>query len=184
MRQSDRKEFPRFRDMPRYASLFLLAALMAIVAAFIIHRYLKSHMGFVGEAIRENELRVEYLGTSVRRLVHIKYVMSAALAGAGGALTAMASGHVDPEVAYWTTSGEFVFVAILSGSGHVAAPFVGAFLFELIRTFAFAYSPDTWQLVLGTTLLLVIMFMPGGLWSLFAGRGRKASLKDPAGVKK
>lgn len=156
-------------------AMFLLTAIVALAAGWAIHRYLKSPMGFVGEAIRENELRVEYLGTSVRRLVHIKYVMSAALAGAGGALTAMASGHVDPQVAYWTTSGEFVFVAVLSGSGHVAAPFVGALLFELVRTMAFAYSPDTWQLVLGTTLLLVIIFMPGGLWSLFAALRKKGA---------
>jgi len=148
-------------------TMFLLAAFLAILAGWLAHRYLRSGMGLVGEAIRENELRVEYLGTSVRRVVHVKYVIASAMAGAGGALTAMASGHIDPEVAYWTTSGEFVFVAILAGSGHVAAPFAGAFLFELIRTFAFAYSPDTWQMVLGVTLLLVIVFMPGGLWSLF-----------------
>ena len=40
----------------------------------------------------------------------------------GGALVALAAGHIDPDLAYWTTSGEFVFVAILSGTGHVAAP--------------------------------------------------------------
>jgi ABC-type branched-subunit amino acid transport system permease subunit len=153
-------------------TMYMLTVVVVLVAAFAVYRYLRSARGAVGEAIRENELRVEYLGTSVRRLVHAKYVMSAALAGAGGALTAMTSGHIDPEVAYWTTSGEFVFVAILSGTGHVAAPFVGALLFEGVRTFAFAYSPHTWQLVLGITLLLVIIFMPGGLWSLFAARRR------------
>jgi branched-chain amino acid transport system permease protein len=68
-------------------------------------------------------------------------------------------------------------VAILSGTGHVAAPFVGALLFEAVRTFAFAYSPHTWQLVLGTTLLLVILFMPGGLWSLFARTRRKEAAR-------
>jgi ABC-type branched-subunit amino acid transport system permease subunit len=158
-------------------TMYMMTVIVVLAAGFAVYRYLRSARGAVGEAIRENELRVEYLGTSVRRLVHAKYVMSAALAGAGGAITAMTSGHIDPEVAYWTTSGEFVFVAILSGTGHVAAPFVGALLFEAIRTFAFAYSPHTWQLVLGTTLLLVIIFMPGGLWSLFA---RTRAAKDVA----
>ena len=65
----------------------------------------------------------------------------------GGALSRGRRGHIDPELAYWTTSGEFVFVAILSGIGHVAAPFVGMVLFELIRSFAFQYSPYTWQMV-------------------------------------
>ena len=76
--------------------------------------------------------------------------------------------------AYWTTSGEFVFVAILAGTGSVFAPFLGAAIFETIRSFAYEYSPNTWQMALGITMLLVIMFLPGGLWSLF-GKWRKAA---------
>jgi len=37
---------------------------------------------------------------------------------------------------YWTTSGEFVFIAILAGSGSVLAPFLGAAIFEVLRTYA------------------------------------------------
>jgi branched-chain amino acid transport system permease protein len=85
-------------------------------------------------------------------------------------LSAFASGHIDPEMAYWTTSGEFVFVTLLAGTGHVAAPFIGAFLFELLRTYALEYAPYTWQMVLGGAMLLVIVFMPRGLWSLFQNR--------------
>jgi branched-chain amino acid transport system permease protein len=44
-------------------------------------------------------------------------------------------------MAYWTTSGGFVFVALLGGTGHVAAPFIGSILLELVRTYAFRYSP-------------------------------------------
>ncbi len=153
-------------------ALFVLTASVAFAAALLLHRYLGSTRGYLGEAIRENEIRVEYLGASVRGALHVKYVLSAALAGAGGALTAVATGHIDPDLAYWTTSGEFVFVAILSGTGSVAAPFLGSFVFEMIRTYAFAYSPNTWQMVVGATMLLVIIFMPGGLWSLFRRRPR------------
>ena len=66
------------------------------------------------------------MGASVRNVIHVNYVISAALAGIGGALAAITVGHIDPEMAYWTTSGEFVFVAILSGTGSVLAPFLGA----------------------------------------------------------
>ena len=45
----------------------------------------------------------------------------------GGALAALAIEHVDPDMAYWTTSGGFVFVAILAGAGSVAAAFIGSF---------------------------------------------------------
>ena len=80
--------------------------------------------------------------------------------------------HIDPEMAYWTTAGEFVFVAILSGAASVAAPFVGSILFELTRSYAMQYVPNSWHMVLGAALLLVIMFLPNGLWSLFRRSAR------------
>jgi ABC-type branched-subunit amino acid transport system permease subunit len=142
----------------------LVAAGIAVIA---LGRYLESPLGRLGPAIRDNEIRVEYLGASVREAIHIEYVVAAALAGAGGGITAMTVGHIDPEMAYWTTSGEFVFVTVLSGAGSVVAPFVGALVFEAIRSFAYQYSPNTWQMVVGGSMLLVIVFLPAGLWSLF-----------------
>jgi ABC-type branched-subunit amino acid transport system permease subunit len=156
-------------EWERYA-VFATAVVVAFAAAFGMHRYLNSHIGRMAGAIRDNELRVEYMGASVRRVIHLNYVIGAALAGAGGALVGISIGHVDPEMAFWTTSGEFVFIAILSGTGNVLAPFLGATIFETVRSFAYEYSPNTWQMVLGITMLLVIMFLPGGLWSIFRRR--------------
>lgn len=147
-------------------AVYALTCTVTLLAAIVLYRYLKSPMGSIGEAIAQNEIRVEYLGSSARTVVHITYVLAAALSGAGGALAALANGHVDPEMANWTTSGQFVFVALLSGTGNVAAPLIGNFLLEMIRVYAVAWSPYTWQLILGTTMLLVILFLPGGLWSL------------------
>jgi ABC-type branched-subunit amino acid transport system permease subunit len=153
----------------RYA-VYALAALTAFAATIGLDRYLRTHLGRLAPAIRDNELRVEYMGASVRNVIHLHLVLAAVLAGAGGALTALVVGHVDPETAYWTTSGEFVFVAILSGTGSVAAPFAGALLLELLRSFAYEHAPNTWQLVVGGTMLVVILFLPDGLWSLFRRR--------------
>lgn len=146
--------------------VFGMTVVVALVAAVFVQRYLRSGMGYAGDAIRENEIRVEYLGMSVRRLVYVKYILAAVLASLGGVLTALATGHVDPQMAYWTTSGEFVFIALMGGTSHVAAAFVGSILFELIRTYAFELSPYTWQMALGVVLLAIIMFLPKGLWSL------------------
>jgi branched-chain amino acid transport system permease protein len=132
-----------------------------------VHRYLGSHWGRLSAAIRDNELRVEYLGASVYRVVYVNYIIAAALAGLGGALAALAVGHVDPETAYWTTSGEFVFIAILGGTGNVLAPFLAAVVFEALRTVANQYAPNVWQMMLGLSMLAIIMFLPGGLWSVF-----------------
>lgn len=154
-------------------TIFVLTCFIVYLVAVVLHRYLNSTYGFVGDAIRQNEIRVEYLGASVRSLIHNIYVIAAAISGIGGVLTAIAVGHVDPDLAYWTTSGEFVFVALLSGTASVMAPLVGAFLLELLRTYAFEYAPYTWQMILGVTMLLVILFLPGGIWSIGSGRGAR-----------
>ena len=153
----------------RYAVL-VAAASMTLAAALLAWRFLKTPLGQLAPAIKDNEIRVEYMGASVRRAIHANYVIAAALAGAGGALAATTVGHIDPEMAYWTTSGEFVFIAILSGTGSVIAPFLGALIFGAIHSIAFDLSPNTWQMSMGLALLAAIVFLPDGLWSLFAGR--------------
>jgi branched-chain amino acid transport system permease protein len=153
----------------RYA-VAIAAGGAAILAAFLVHRYLKTPLGRLAPAIKDNEIRVEYMGASVRYAIHVNYVVAATLAGAGGALAATTVGHIDPEMAYWTTSGEFVFIAILSGTGSVLAPFLGALIFGAIHTVAFDLSPNTWQMSMGLALLAAIVFLPEGLWSLFARR--------------
>jgi len=156
-------------------ALFALACVLAFLAALVMYAYFDSPLGRLAPAIRDNEIRVEYMGASVRHAIHVKYVIAGALAGLGGALTAMTVGHIDPDLAYWTTSGEFVFVTILSGTGSVIAPFLGSLVFEVIRTYAYQYSPNTWQLVVGSALLIVIVFLPSGLWSVFWYLRRRGS---------
>jgi branched-chain amino acid transport system permease protein len=163
--------------LPAGSHLYALLAVALVFVALALagtHAFVGSHTGRLGPAVRDNELRVEYMGASVRRIVHLNYVLAAVLSGIGGGLVALSIGHIDPDLAYWTTSGEFVFVAILSGTANVAAPFLGSLVFEWIKSVAYQYTPDTWQLVLGAAMLAVIMFMPEGLWSLFTRR-RKAA---------
>ncbi len=166
---------------PEGASTLVLSVAVVLVFALgiLAWRYLNSLSGYGGEAVRENEIRLEYLGGSVFRVIYVKYVIAAALAATGGTVTALVSGHVDPEMAYWTTSGEFVFIALMGGTAHVAAPIVAAVLFEALRTYAFAVAPYTWQMILGFALLAIILFMPSGLWSLVERFQNKKSRQTP-----
>lgn len=160
--------------------LYVLTAVVAWGACLFVNRYLASPMGSLTRAIRDNELRVEYLGFSAKRAVHFKFVVAGLLAGAGGALAAIAIGHVDPEMVWWIQSGEFVFVTILSGVGNVLAPLIGSIAFEILRTLAVEYAPQAWQFVVGGALLAVIMFLPGGLWSLIERSREGEHGADPA----
>jgi len=112
---------------------------------------------------------------SVSQLVHTKLVISGLLGGIGGALAALAVGHVDPNMSYWTTSGEFVFITILAGAGSVGGAFVGSLVFVSVRSLAFAMVPQLWQMLLGLVLLLTILFLPQGLASLIVRRPRRRS---------
>lgn len=159
-------------DWTRYM-VYALSCLVVFIVALIMNYYFKTPLGRLSPAIKDNEIRVEYMGASVHQAIHIKYVIAGILGGAGGALTAITIGHIDPEMAYWTTSGEFVFITILGGTSNVLAPFLGSLIFESIRSFAYEYSPNTWQMVLGIALLLVIVFLPSGLWSVLQYRQRR-----------
>jgi ABC-type branched-subunit amino acid transport system permease subunit len=153
----------------RYAVL-AAATVVALSLALLVNRYLRTPLGRLGRAIKDNEIRVEYMGASARYAVHVKYVIAAVLAGVGGALAATTVGHIDPEMSFWTTSGEFIFITILAGTGSVMAPFAGALIYGVIHTTAYDLSPNTWQMSLGLALLVIIVFLPEGLWSLFKRR--------------
>src|SRR5206468_1330012 len=128
-------------------------------------RYFGSVAGRIALALKDNELRIGFLGQSASVLVHVEYTVAAVLTGTAGGLVAMMSGHIDPDMAYWTTSGDFVFITILGGAGHVLAAVLGAGVFELVHTAALWLAPGTWRLLLGAVLLLLILRLPNGLWS-------------------
>lgn len=162
--------------------LFWLVLGFAAIAALLIGRYFHSVAGGLALPVRDNEIRVEFLGISVDRLIHLKLVISGVLAGIGGALAALAIEHVDPNMAYWTTSGGFVFVTILAGAGSVGAAFIGSLVFEIVRSIAVDILPGTWQIILGTVLLLTILFLPDGLGSLFSRlRQRRSTPRQTQG---
>jgi len=170
-------------DDPMEGKLALLCLLLVVgwAVAVGVQAYLRSTLGRLTTAIGDNEIRVEYLGYSAEHAIHIKYVLSTFLAGLGGGFMALALGQVDPDsMVNWTASGELVFVTILSGPGSVAAPFIGSFVFEMLRTYAFEWAPHAWQMIVGGTLLIVIFFMPGGLWALVSGIANRVTRRRPA----
>jgi ABC-type branched-subunit amino acid transport system permease subunit len=148
--------------------LFGITIIVVMASLLFVNMVLKSPRGLLLTAIRDNEIRAEYMGASAKSTIHLIYVIAGVLSGFGGAIAAMVSGHIDPNMTFWTTSGEFVFIAILGGIGSVSAPFIGALIFGVIQTVAYGYSPNTWQMTIGICLIAVILVLPDGLWSLMA----------------
>jgi ABC-type branched-subunit amino acid transport system permease subunit len=157
--------------------LYVLTVACTALAGWAVSVYWKSAAGLVALAVRGNALRVEYLGASARASLAVSFVLSGLLGGMGGAITALVLGHVEPNFTNWTTSGEFVFVAVLAGYQSVVAVFVASLLLEIVRSFSNLYFPNTWQFALGLFLLLVILFRPAGLGSLWL-RARKPAAQE------
>jgi len=164
-------------DRATFDSVLNLGALVVMVGATLIaDRYLKSPLGEALAAVESNEVRLEYLGVSARGVILVAYAASAALAGLGGAITAIAIGHVVPELSYWTLSGQLVVIAVLGGIRGAPGAFVGAFFLELVRTFAVGIAADAWNAIIGIALLIVIFFLPEGLYGVLQRlEKRKAS---------
>ncbi|HYU19589.1 MAG TPA: branched-chain amino acid ABC transporter permease [Chloroflexota bacterium] len=158
---------------------YYFVLVLAAAAVYVAYRVAASPLGYLMRAIYDNEIRVEYMGASVHRAIYRTYVLAGALGGLGGALTAVTVGHISPDMAYWTVSGEFVFVALFGGLGSVFAPMIGSVVFEFVRNYAFKFSPYTWQMLLGGVLLVIILFAPGGLWSMFENLAARRK-REPA----
>jgi len=166
------------RDIFRIA-YYYFALVIAGVIIYGVYRFLVSPLGYFLKALGDNEIRIEYSGESVRRVVYTTYVLSGALGGVAGVLVAFTVGHIVPEYSFWIQSGDFVFIALLGGFESVPGPLIGAIAFEFIRTYASKYWPEGWQILLGGIMLLIILYRPGGLWAIyesvaarFSGRAR------------
>ena len=151
-------------------ALLGIALACALVAGLLVQRYFRSVSGQALAAIKTNETRLEYLGISAKRVFWGGYVLAAALCGLGGTLFALTQGLVTPEMGYWVRSGEIVFIAILGGSGHAVGAFIGAFVFEFVKLYVAAWLTGSWQLVLGSILLLMVFAAPSGIFGLVERR--------------
>jgi len=147
-------------------TLHVAALVLMVALVLLIDRYLKSPLGEALGAIHTNEVRLEYLGVSARGVIWAAYTVSAGLAGLGGAISAVAIGHVVPELSYWTVSGQLVLIAVLGGIAGATGAFIGAFFLELVRTFAVGVAAEAWNAIIGVALLIVIFFLPEGLYGL------------------
>ncbi|WP_411780194.1 branched-chain amino acid ABC transporter permease [Bradyrhizobium sp. UFLA01-814] len=147
--------------------LFYLSLALMVLVGLAVQRYLDSPLGHALSAVHTNEIRLEYLGIPVWAVLLIAYVISAALAGLGGAISAFAIGRVVPDFAFWTASGHLVLIAVLGGIGGVPGAFIGALFLELLHSAAVTVT-DAWNLIVGMALIIVIMFMPQGIYGLFA----------------
>lgn len=155
-----------------YLVLGLLAAAMLLL--FLL---LRSSYGHALAGIRINEARMRALGYPTFRYRLAAFVVSGALAGVAGYLSAVQFGFVNPELLSWHQSGAVLMMVILGGMGRLHGPVLGAFAFVLLQELfshqaVFGDWARHWQLVMGVTIVLVALFLPRGLAGLTRMKGQ------------
>ncbi|MBR2120806.1 MAG: branched-chain amino acid ABC transporter permease [Afipia sp.] len=140
---------------------YYVLVLLALLGA-IMWRITQSPFGLHLKAIRENAGKAAYVGVQIFRMRLAAFVISAVYGGIGGTILAVTTGLADPELAYWTHSGNLVFMAVLGGSGTFVGPAIGALAFVLLQDFVMAIT-QYWRFVMGSVLVLLVIFLPQGL---------------------
>jgi branched-chain amino acid transport system permease protein len=160
-------------ELAQYNKIELLAgpfyyyclALM-VIAALLMWRIVHSPFGLHLRAIRENARKAEYLGVHVYRFRLAAFVISAGFGAAGGAILGFRIGIADPELVYWTHSGQLVFMAVLGGFSNFFGPIIGALAFTLLQDQLQSLT-QYWRFILGAILALIVIGFPGGIAGIF-----------------
>ena len=158
------------RGSPR---MFYYLMLCLTVAAFVLcHALLRSRMGYYWLAIRESPEAAQALGVNLFRYKMAAVILSAAMTALAGVVFAFYYNNLFPEqIFHISRSIELILGPIIGGIGTLVGPLVGAFvltgLAEGMREVMLQLGvevPGVKQVFYGVCLLLVVMFLPHGVW--------------------
>ncbi len=144
---------------------YWLVLAVAVVSYVLVRRLVHSRAGRAMVALRENEPLATSVGVDVTRSLVLAAVVSAAIAGAAGALYAHYVRIVDPDVFLFLYTVTMVIMVITGGKGTLAGPIVGGLIFglapETLR--AAAIRPEVQWIAYGVLMILVLYFLPTGI---------------------
>lgn len=148
-----------------YFALVVVAACTGLLWLIV-----NSAFGRILVATRENPLRAEFVGVSVKRVRLVAFVISGGVSGVAGALYSMFNRSVFVESAWWTQSAEVLIMTVLGGVHSFVGPAVGAATLILLER-QIRDVTEYWPTFLGAVLLVVLFAFPHGLAGLLRRRG-------------
>jgi branched-chain amino acid transport system permease protein len=162
-------------------SLYPFLAFCYFIGIVIALRIVRSPVGAIFSAIRENPLRAAAVGHSVGGYKLAAFVIAAAYAGLAGGLLGVLQGFMPPEAFTFETSGQLIMQTAIGGRGTLFGPLVGAAVWLFLQDFLQAALGlgAAWKLVLGLVFVLLVCFLRqgiiGGIKSIYAFARSKAS---------
>ncbi|HEY5208221.1 MAG TPA: branched-chain amino acid ABC transporter ATP-binding protein/permease [Stellaceae bacterium] len=146
-------------------SLYGFIAACYFVGMVIALRIVRSPVGAVFAAIRDNPLRARAVGHSVWLYKLTAFVIAAAYAGFAGGLLGVVQGFMPPEAFTFETSGQLVMQTAIGGIGTLFGPLIGAAVWLILRDFLQSALGlgAAWMLVLGLVFVILVVFLRRGL---------------------
>ncbi|MDU8945241.1 branched-chain amino acid ABC transporter permease [Ovoidimarina sediminis] len=163
-----RNSFPGLNTLDPIQFFGIVYAILLIVL-YLAHRIERSAFGLALDAARQSEARVRSVGIEPYRVRLLAFVISGSVTALAGALFADLNRFVSPSMFSWQTSGEIMIFVILGGVGRLIGPVIGAGVFILLEHFLGGVS-EYWLIYVGAILLGTVVFAPGGIVGLLAGR--------------
>ena len=151
--------------------LYCLGVLL--VAWYLVRRLVHSPFGTSLTGIRDNASRMHAIGAPVYWRLVAAYSISAAIAGAAGALLTQINQLVGLDVLGFEPSGEVVVMLILGGVGQIYGAFLGPAVFLVLQDALAKQFPEFWYLGIGIGLLFVVWYAPTGLIGLISRVARR-----------
>lgn len=146
------------RPYPFYATCAVLFAL----AIFALRQITESPFGYTLRMIRDNPERALFLGVNVFRAKLLAFVLAGTIASIGGIILALFASGAYPDFAFWTTSGEGIFMIMLGGSQVFLGPLLGAGILLALEHYVTIYA-EHYGLVLGIVILIAVLGLRRGL---------------------
>jgi urea transport system permease protein len=164
--------FPLAADGTRVGLLLVTAIVLCLCLA--LARFLvTSRFGKVLVAVRDAESRTRFLGYRPEHYKLVVFVLSAVMAGIGGALYVPQVGIINPGEFAPANSIEAVIWVAVGGRGTLVGAVVGAVLVNFGKTIFTGALPELWLFALGGMFILVTLFLPRGIVGLFSARRPK-----------
>lgn len=148
--------------------LALAGAALTVVAVVVL---LRSRLGLALTAVRDEPVAAATSGVDVTRARRIVFVIAGAFSGLGGALLAFWNLNVQPGDVYsvqW--SAYMVFMVVIGGVGTIEGPLIGAVVFWALEQTLAGYG-TLYLIGLGAFGILMVLFVPQGIWGVLSRRG-------------
>ena len=158
---------------------------LALVAVLLLlWRMRRSRIGRAFEAIKEDQIAASLMGIGVMSHKMLAFVLGAAIAGLAGALNAHLTFFIGPAEYGFDRGVEILTMAILGGIGGISGPVIGAAIVTLLPELLRGFK-DFRLMVNGLILVVIVLFLPKGIWDplrfrAWFGKGASAAGRRPA----